>query len=60
MNDAQRASLAALRRDYEGRGVDVDGFDGEDDLVQGSLRPLPAPRSGCTSIAPHGRLAEPG
>ena len=34
MNDAQRASLAALQKDYEGRGVDVHGFDGQDDLVQ--------------------------
>ena len=34
MNDAQRASLAALQKDYEGRGVDVHGFDGEGDVVQ--------------------------
>ena len=33
MNDAQRARLAALRDRYRERGMDVHGFDGDDDLL---------------------------
>jgi hypothetical protein len=33
MNDAQRARLAALRDGYRERGMDVHGFDGDDNLL---------------------------
>jgi hypothetical protein len=33
MNDAQRARLAALRDRYRERGMDVHGFDGDDNLL---------------------------
>jgi hypothetical protein len=33
MNDAQRARLAALRDGYRERGMDVHGFDGDDNLI---------------------------
>ena len=33
MNDAQRARLATLRNRYGKRGMDVHGFDGDDNLL---------------------------
>ena len=33
MNDAQRTRLATLRDHYRPRGMDVHGFDGDDDLL---------------------------
>ena len=33
MNDLQRARLAALRDRYRERGMDVHGFDGDDNLI---------------------------
>jgi hypothetical protein len=33
MNDVQRARLAALRDRYRERGMDVHGFDGDDNLL---------------------------
>jgi limonene-1,2-epoxide hydrolase len=33
MNDAQRARLATLRDRYSERGMDVHGFDGDDNLL---------------------------
>jgi len=33
MNDAQRTHMAALRDRYRQRGMDVHGFDGEDNLL---------------------------
>ena len=34
MNDAQRACLATLRDRYRERGMDVYGFDGDDDTLR--------------------------
>ena len=33
MNDAQRAALATLRKRYSQRGMDVHGYDGDDDAL---------------------------
>ena len=59
MNDAQRATLAALRKDYEGRGVDVHGFDGEDDVVQVIVfGRITGAEIRVHRIAPDGRVSE--
>ena len=33
MNDAQRAALATLRKRYSQRGMDVHGYDGDDNAL---------------------------